>query len=142
MEDRAVRQLFALANAFKEGDLAIGGTGDDRVREEARQVLGALTIGEIRRTTFVEDDVTASLGRSRDRRFDGDLDRLTVTQLKKRLLGPDASSWAKRYCDAAASEAAAAVVKIMTNDELSLVARTLFNAHEGTGVTVGSSHHF
>jgi ethanolamine ammonia-lyase large subunit len=29
----------------------------------------------------------------------------------------------------------------MTNDELSLVARTLFNPHDGTGVTIGSPHH-
>ena len=87
MDSRAVRQIFTLANSFKEGDLAVGGTRDDRVREDARAALGAITVGEIRQTAFVEDDVTTALDRSRDPRFDRDLDQLTVTQLKTALLG-------------------------------------------------------
>src|SRR5215510_9131769 len=142
MDSQAFRQLFALANAFKEGDLAVGGTRDDRVREEARHALGAVTVGEIRRTAFIEDDVTDSLERSRDRRFDGDLDPLTVAQLKSTLLGPGAADWVRRHCDALASEAVAAAVKIMASEELSLVAQTIFNPHEGAGVTIGSPRHF
>ncbi len=41
MSDRALRQLFLLANAFKEGDLAVGGTRDDDVRADARRALSA-----------------------------------------------------------------------------------------------------
>ena len=134
MDSGALRQIFALANAFKEGDLAVGGTRDDRVREDARQTLRAVTVGEIRRTAFVEDDVTAALDRSRDRRFDGDLDPLTIAQLKGTLLGPGGPAWGRRHRDALTSEAVAAAVKIMTSDELSLIARTLFNPHEGEGV--------
>jgi ethanolamine ammonia-lyase large subunit len=141
MSDRALRQLFVLANAFKEGDLAVGGTRDDEVRADARRALSAVTLGEIRRTAFVDDAVTASLDRSRDRRFDADLDLLTAARLKALLLGPGAAAWARRHRDALPTEAAAAVVKIMTNDELSAVARTLFNPHEGTGVTIGSPRH-
>jgi ethanolamine ammonia-lyase large subunit len=142
MNSQALRQIFALANAFKEGDLVIGGTRDDRVREEARHALGAVTIGQIRRTALVEDDVTVALDRSRDRRFDGELDPLPVTQLKNMLLGAGAAAWARRHRDALASEAVAAVVKIMTPDELSVVARTIFNPHDGAGVTIGSPQHF
>src|SRR5262245_60505704 len=142
MDSRALRQIFTLANAFKEGDLAVGGTRDDRVREEARQALRAVTVGEIRQTAFLEDDVTTVLERSRDRRFDGDLDPLTVTQLKSVLLGPGAAVWAHRHRDALPSEAIAAAVKVMTSEELSLIARTVFNRHEGAGVTIGSPHHF
>jgi ethanolamine ammonia-lyase large subunit len=141
MTDRALRQLFVLANAYKEGDLAVGGTRDENVRADARRALGAVTVGEIRRTVVVDDAVTTSLDRSRERRFDADLDPSTVAQLKAVLLGPGAASWARRHRDALPSEAAAAVVKIMTNDELSLVARSLFNPHDGTGVTIGSPHH-
>src|SRR5262252_1516736 len=126
MTDRALRQLFVLANAYKEGDLAVGGTRDEDVRADARHALGAITIAEIRRTVVVDDAVTTCLDRSRDRRFDADLDPLTVAQLKAVLIGPGAASWARRHRDALPSEAAAAVVKIMTNDELSLVARTVF----------------
>ena len=141
MSDRTLPQLFLLANAFKEGDLALGGTRDDDVRADARRALSAVTLGAIRRTLFVDDAVTAALDRSRDRRFDSDLDALTAAQLKTLLLGPGAAAWARRHRDALPSEAAAAVVKIMTNDELSAVACTLFNPHEGTGVTIGSPHH-
>src|SRR5215470_9668857 len=108
MDGRALRQIFTLANAFKEGDLAVGGTRDDRVREEARHALGAVTIGRIRQTALIEDDVTVALDRSRDRRFDGDLDPLPVTQLKNTLLGAGAAAWARRHRDALASEAIAA----------------------------------
>jgi ethanolamine ammonia-lyase large subunit len=142
MDSRALRQIFTLANAFKEGDLTVGGTRDDRVREEAREALRALTVREIRQTTFIEDDVTLALERSRDRRFDGDLDPLTVTQLKSVLLGPGAAAWARRHRDAIPSEASAAAVKVMTSEELSLIARTVFNPHDGAGVTIGSPHHF
>jgi ethanolamine ammonia-lyase large subunit len=142
MDSRALREVFTLANPFKEGDLVVGGTRDDRVREDARQALRAVTVGEIRRTEFIEDDVTLRLDRARDRRFDGDLDPLTVAQLKSLLLGPGAAAWARRHRDALASEAIAAAVKVMTSDELSVVARTLFNPHEGEGVTIGSPQHF
>ena len=141
MSDRTLRQVFLLANAFKEGDLAVGGTRSDDVRADARRALSAVTLGEIRRTVFVDDAVTAGLDRSRDRRFDADLDALTVAQLRTLLLGPGGAAWTRRHRDALPSEAAAAVVKIMTNDELSAVACTLFNPHEGTGVTIGSPRH-
>src|SRR3954471_23444001 len=142
MDSRALRQIFTLANAFKEGDLAVGGTRDDRVREEARQALRAVTVSEIRRAAFIDDTVTVALDESRDRRFDGDLDPLTVTQLKGALLGPGGAAWARRHRDALASEAIAAAVKVMTREELSLVAQTLFNPHEGEGVTIGAARHF
>jgi ethanolamine ammonia-lyase large subunit len=141
MSDRTLRQLFVLANAFKEGDLAVGGTRYDDLRTDARRALSAVTLGEIRRTVFVDDAVTARLDRSRDRRFDADLDALTVAELRTLLLGPGGAAWTRRHRDALPSEAAAAVVKIMTNDELSAVACTLFNPHEGTGVTIGSPRH-
>src|SRR5215471_18492499 len=119
MDPQALRQILVLANAFKEGDLLVGGTRDDRLRDDARRALGALTLGEIRRCAVVEDEVTASLDRSRDRRFDGELDSWTVTQLKRTLLAPGAAPWASRHGDALSSEAVAAVARVMTNDELS-----------------------
>src|SRR5690349_13907246 len=112
MDSRALRQIFTLANAFKEGDLAVGGTRDDRLREEAREALRAVTVREIRQTAFIEDDVTIALERSRDRCLDGDLDPLTVAELKSVLLGPGAAVWARRHCDALPSEAIAAAVKV------------------------------
>jgi ethanolamine ammonia-lyase large subunit len=140
MDARAFRQTLVLANAFKEGDLLVGGTRDDRVREEARSALLGTRLGDIRQTTLVEDGVSAALARSLDREAQREVDQLTVAQLRQRLLtAPESMT---PYRDGLASEAIAAVVKIMTNDELSLVARQLFNPLPGDGITIGSPQHF
>ena len=142
MNDQELRRTFALANAFKEGDLALGGTTDDQVRADARRMLLATTLGELRRATFVDDDVTAALQRSRDRRFDHELDPLTIEQFKRALLDSGGAAWVARRFHALPSEAIAAVVRVMTNAELSSVSRLLFNPLNGDGVAIGSANHF
>ena len=74
MDPAYARRLFAVANAFKQGDLAIGGTADDQLRDAARRDLLAVTLRGIRRTSFVDDGVTAFIERGRDRSLDADLD--------------------------------------------------------------------
>ena len=60
MNPADARRLFALANAFKEGDLTVGGTRDDRVaRRGTARAAGAARVREIRRTTFVDDGISA-----------------------------------------------------------------------------------
>ncbi|MGH9145788.1 MAG: ethanolamine ammonia-lyase subunit EutB [Vicinamibacterales bacterium] len=142
MDGRELRQVFSLANAFKEGDLLVDGTTDDRVRDDARRALLSTTVGDIRRTVLVNDGVTAALERSRDRQFDNELDPLTIARVKAILLGPGAVAWARRHQDALASEVVAAAAKVMTNDELSTVARALFNALGDAGTAVGGPRHF
>jgi ethanolamine ammonia-lyase large subunit len=142
VNDQELRRTFALANAFKEGDLRVEGTADDRLRAEARRVLLATTLGEIRQCTFVSDSMTAVLQHSRDRSFDRELDPLTVAQFKGALLEPGAPAWVAKRSRAFPSEAIAAVVKVMTNEELSRVARTVFNPLDGPGVAIGSPGHF
>ena len=142
MNDHELRHAFSLANAFKEGDLRVGGTRDDKVRDDARRLLRSTTLGEVRGCTFVNDGVTAALRQSRDRRFDHELDSLTVAQFRDRLLEPGAPAWLATRSGALPSEVIAAVVKVMTNDDLSCVARTLFNPLEGQGIAIGSSRHF
>lgn len=142
MDAQQLRRIFSLANAFKQGDLLVGGSSDDRVREEARSVLLATTVGDIRRAVLVDDGVTAALEQSRDRRLDDDLDALTIARVKAALLGPGAAAWARRHRDALASEAIAAVAKVMTNDELSSVARALLNPLGGDRIAIGGPRHF
>ena len=96
----------------------------------------------MRRSVIVDDDLTSALARSRVQRLDGELDSLTMAQMKAALLGQGAVAWARRYQDALASEAIAAVVKVMTNDELSSVARALFNPLDGEGAAIGAAQHF
>jgi ethanolamine ammonia-lyase large subunit len=142
MTEQELRHAFSLANAFKEGDLRVGGTRDDKVREDARGLLLSTTVGEVRGCTFVHDGVTAALRESRDRRFDHELDSLTVAQFRDLLLKPSAPAWVVKRSGALPSEVIAAVVKVMTNDDLSRVARILFNPLAGQGVAIGSSRHF
>src|SRR5260221_1312587 len=142
MDGQTLRQLFSLANAFKEGDMTVGGTTDAGVREDARRMLLSTTAGDIRRTVLVEDGVTAALERSRDRRLDDALDPLTIARLKAVLLGPGAAAWARTHRDALASEGISALVKVMSNDELSSAACALFNPLDGDGVAIGSPRHF
>jgi ethanolamine ammonia-lyase large subunit len=142
MTGQQLRRTFTLASAFKEGDLAVGGTTDDRLREEARRVVLGSSIGDVRRAPVIEDGVTASLDRSRERRFDSELDPMTVGELKGVLLGPRAAAWADKYRDALTSETIAAVAKVMTDDELSSVCRALFNPLAGPGTTIGHPRHF
>ena len=142
MDAGELQRCLALASAFKQGDLAVGGTEDDAVRAEGRRALRALTISGIHRTTLINDGVTAALDRSRDASFDHDLGSLTIGHLKDILLRPGADAWTLKYRDAIKSEVIAAVVKVMSNDELSTVARTLFNPLAGRAVAIGAPQHF
>ncbi|MFL6332544.1 MAG: ethanolamine ammonia-lyase subunit EutB [Pyrinomonadaceae bacterium] len=137
-----LRRTFALANDFKEGDLGVGGTRDDSVRASARAALGALTLGELQATALVEDGVSEALDEASDRGCAAEISSLTVGGLKRVLLGSGGAGWVRRYHAGLSSEAIAAVVKLMTNDELSTVARKLFNPLPGEGVAVGSPGHF
>lgn len=135
-------QLFVLANEYKEGDLLVGGTRDERVRLEARAVLSSLRLAEINRSVFLEDGVSEALARSRDSRLSAEISHLTVGQLNTLLLSAGGADWAHRYRDGLSSEVIAAVVKVMTNDELSSLAQALFNPLPGEGIRLGSPQHF
>jgi ethanolamine ammonia-lyase large subunit len=142
MTGQELRRTFTLASAFKEGDLTVGGTADDHLREEARRALLATTVGDIRRSPPIDDGVTAALDRSRDRRADPELDPMTIARLKGVLTGPRAAEWVERHRDALASEPIAAVVKVMSDDELSALSRALFNPLPGPGIGIGHPGHF
>ncbi len=137
-----LRRTFVLANEFKEGDLLVGGTRDASVRAAAREALGALTLGALAGAGLVEDGVSEALAASLDSRLAAEISHLTVGELKAVLLSRGGADWVRRYGDGLGSEAIAAVVKLMTNEELSSVARKLFNPLPGEGVAVGSPQHF
>lgn len=142
MAHNHLSQIFVLANEFKEGDLNIGGTRDDGVRREARDALAALSLGEIASTDFVEDQVTEALHQSLDPQLARKVAPLTVAELKRILLSSQGASWLERHRNGISSEATAAVVKIMTNEELGSVACKLFNPLPGNGIAIGSPGHF
>ena len=141
MSSQELLEIFVLANEFKEGDLLVGGTADEQVRREARKKLSALRVQEIMKTPFVEDGVTETLARSLHRQLASDLSSLTIEAMKKILLRPDTAAWVQHYLDGLGSEVIAAVVKVMTNEELAIVAQKLFNPLPGLSPSVGSDRH-
>ena len=138
------RLTFALANAFKEGDLAVGGTHDDYVRTEARRAILGTSLRTIRSNTLVDDGVSEVLARSVDRDTADVLDLLTVGDVKARLLGADGSAWLMRYQRGLTSETIAACAKVMSDEELAFVCARVFNPlpAPGNGIAVGSPTHF
>jgi ethanolamine ammonia-lyase large subunit len=137
-----LKQTFVLANEFKEGDRGVGGTADPLVRADARRSIEALRLEEITCAGFVDDGVSDALERSLDTTSLAEISGLTIGGLKQVLLGPNGPAWIRRHRGGLRSEAIAAVVKVMTEAELSRVARAIFNPLPGEGTTVGAPHHF
>jgi ethanolamine ammonia-lyase large subunit len=142
MNPQPLKQLFARANEFKEGDLLVGGTRDDRERDEARQAVASLRVGDINRTALVEDRVSEALTRALDPWLAAEVSQITIAELRAILLGPQGAAWARHYRDGLPSEAVAAVVKVMTADELATVARAIFNPLANRATGIGSPSHF
>jgi ethanolamine ammonia-lyase large subunit len=125
MDATELRRILALASAFKEGDLAVGGTTDERQRADAREALLHTPIAEIHATVLIDDGVTDALQRARARQFDAQLSGWTIADLRRTLLDAHAAKWSQTHSAALGSEAIAAVTKVMTDDELSTVALAL-----------------
>ena len=142
MAPNHLRQVFVLANEFKEGDLKVGGTRDDHLRRQARDALSVLSLGDIARADFVDDQVTEALHRSLDPQLAGKVAHLTIAELKRILLSSRGASWIEHHRDGLSSKAAAAVVKIMTNEELGTLSCKLFNPLPREDVAIGSPGHF
>ena len=111
--------------------MLVGGTDDPHVRDEARRSLAAVRIDAIASAAFVDDGVSEAIDRSLDRQSLGAVAGLTIAGLKQILLQPSAADWVRRYGLGLRSEAIAAVVKVMTDGELSSVARAIFNPLPG-----------
>ena len=145
MSRQELLRIFALASEFKEGDLSVGGTTDEQLRAEARRKLANLRLGELSKTVFVEDELSELLARSANKTMLLELSSLHVGSVKRMLLSSGAEMWWQRYRDALSPEIIAAVVKLMTNDELATITNSFFNplpaSATGDAVPIGSPHH-
>src|SRR5919197_2949000 len=104
MHRQELLQAFVLANAFKEGDLCLGGTGDEKLRAEARQVVASLPLKTIAENLpLIEDGVSEALAHSAAKLPSAVAD-LTLGRLKQILLGPEGARWAHRYIEWLSSE--------------------------------------
>ena len=139
---RDLARALTLANEFKEGDLLVGGSADSEVRADARRRLAAATLAEIDALVVVEDGVSEALARHIAGTRRRELASLRVAEVRDALLSDHGAAWAARSGPELSSEAIAAVVKIMSNDQLSTVARAVFNPLPGRGVRIGAADHF
>src|SRR5262249_52237321 len=148
MDSSELKELLLLANRFKEGDLLVGGTRDEQVSRDARRQISAINIGLLNGNALVEDRVTEALHRSLSPRVAGELSNTTVAEVKRALLGDGAQGWIDAHRFGLSSEAVAAVVKIMSDDELCSVSSRIFNplsasrVETSSGVAIGSAGHF
>src|SRR5262245_50428315 len=99
MQRQELLTTFVLANAFKEGDLALGGTRDEQVRTEARQALAALRVRDLMATPCVDDGVSDALQRALDPVLVHDIESLTIAEVRRILLSSRAAQWAQHYRD-------------------------------------------
>src|SRR5690349_21210123 len=104
MQQHELARVLALANDFKEGDLAVGGTRDDRERDDARRQLAALRLSALHPQCVVRDGVSDALARSLDLTLEADLSHLTVGALKNLLVGPNGAGWARQNGPGLSSE--------------------------------------
>jgi ethanolamine ammonia-lyase large subunit len=137
-----LRTTFALANPFKEGDAALGAAHDERLRDEARRRIASLRLRDLPPTALVDDGVSEALARSLHPSLVDAVASLTVESLRQILLGADGPRWVARHRGGLGAEAIAAVVKLLSDEELSTVARSLFNPLPGPGIAIGSPAHF
>jgi ethanolamine ammonia-lyase large subunit len=116
---------------------------DEQMREEARKELSAITVGVLNNTVLVDDEVSEMLASHLNKNLALEISHLTLGEVKKILLGKNCVAWMKHYNDGISSVAISALVKIMTNEELSIVSLKIFNSLPGSSdVTVGSRNHF
>jgi ethanolamine ammonia-lyase large subunit len=142
MNREILLEVLVKANEFKEGDLLVGGGRDEIERKEARTELSGLRLGDISRVKIIEDAVSEALEKSISVQLSVGIACLTIDDLRQILLSKSASEWVKRYGNGLSSEQIASVVKVMSNDELSAVARAIFNPLPGDGISIGSPGHF
>ena len=134
--------LLVKANEFKEGDLLVGGTRDELERKDARQILSTLRLGDFSKVDIVEDAVSEALTKSLNTNAAAEISHLTLGQLQRILLAKNGSDWIHGYSDGLTSEQIACVVKLMTNEELSHLSRSIFNPLPGESVAIGAADHF
>jgi ethanolamine ammonia-lyase large subunit len=114
-------QLLGAANAFKEGDHAIGvAAADDQERMLARTLLAATRLQDIDAHPIIADDLHALLGVDLDDRERQQSATWTLGQLRNVLLTQDGAS-ITALARGLSSDVIGCVVKLMSDDELRAV---------------------
>lgn len=144
MNHHQFRQAFAFADEPNINNLT-GGQENSRAGNETGRSLADLRLGEIARSVNTEDELSQILSRSTHHLLSRELASLTVATIKRFLLSNSAIAWFQKYRYGLSSEAIAAIVKTMTDEELAVIADRFFSpvtTYQSDNETVaGSARH-
>jgi ethanolamine ammonia-lyase large subunit len=131
-EPRLYQQVLGAANAFKEGDAAIGVAAADEVsRANARALLARTRLGELFAHPPLEDRLYAFMLEATDGEARAATADWTVGQLKDFLLSASEEA-IKGVCRGLGSDVIACVVKLMSDAELTAVGSKVFHPLPGS----------
>ncbi len=127
-----LRELLAKANEEKSGDYLAGlAASSARERVAAKWALADVTLGEIVANPVIDpdqDDVSRLIVETQDRDAFNEIRSLTVGEFREMLLSERADeATLRRLCWAITPEVAAAVAKLMSNQDLVLGAAKIRN---------------
>ncbi|NLI80321.1 MAG: ethanolamine ammonia-lyase [Deltaproteobacteria bacterium] len=128
------RQVIGAANAFKEGDVAIGvGAKDEATRQNARALLSNTKIKDLFVHPLLEDDLQKLIWKTTDRDGYETVKDWTMGQFKTFLLTQPETA-IKGVMAGLTSETIGCVPKLMTNEELIAIGQKIFNPLPGTNM--------
>ncbi|WP_224245140.1 ethanolamine ammonia-lyase subunit EutB [Hyalangium gracile] len=126
------QQVLGAANAYKEGDEAIGvAAADEASRENARKLLARTRLGALHAHPPLEDRLFAFMLEAIDAEARAETADWTVGQLKDFLLSAREEE-IKRVCRGLSSDVIACVVKLMSDAELTTVGSKVFHPLPGS----------
>lgn len=126
------RRLLGAANAFKEGDAALGlAAADMAERTAARTLLARTRVGDLAAAPPFRDDLADELRLALDPHVAAHLAPWTLARLKAHLLTADAPA-VHALLPGLASDVIACLVKIMSDAELTALGARLFHPLPGS----------
>lgn len=131
-DQTAYQQVIGAANAFKEGDQAIGvGADDEASRENARALLAKTKIRDLYEHPLFDDDLQRLIWQTTDQGQYEQLKDWTMGQLREFLL-TEPEERIKAIMGGLTSDTIGFVPKLMSNEELVSLSQKIFNAMPGT----------
>ena len=128
------RRLLGAANAYKEGDDALGlAAADDASRRNARVLLANTKIQDLQAHPIFEDQVSAYIAEAVDSRVFHKVAPWTLGELKDFLLQADEPE-IRGIMNGLPSDVIACVVKLMSNDDLIITSAKIFNPLPGSKI--------
>ena len=126
------QQVIGAANAFKEGDQAIGvGAEDEATRKNARALLANTKIKDLYEHPLLVDDLQKLIWQTTDQAQYEKVKDWTMGQLKEFLLTKSEAE-IKGIMNGLTSDTIGCVPKLMSNEELIALGQKIFNVLPGT----------